>query len=143
LSSSIGMLVAFRALQGVSGAMLMPNTLAILRATFPQEKLTQAVGIWGATTALAVASGPIIGGLLVQHISWQSIFLLNLPLGVIALGTTLIVVRESREPAQDERFDLLGLLALTAGLSLIVWALIQAQSHAWLSAYVLGFGLAG
>jgi EmrB/QacA subfamily drug resistance transporter len=143
LSSSIAMLVAFRVLQGVSGAMLMPNTLAILRATFPQEKLTQAVGIWGATTALAVASGPIIGGLLVQHISWQSIFLLNLPLGVIALATTLAVVRESREPARGERFDLPGLLALTAGLSLIVWALIQAQSHAWLSAYVLGFGLAG
>jgi EmrB/QacA subfamily drug resistance transporter len=143
VSTSIGMLVAFRVIQGVAGAMLMPNTLAILRATFPPEKLTQAVGIWGATTALAVASGPIIGGLLVQHISWESIFLLNLPLGAIALTTTLAVVRESREPAQRERFDVPGLLALTAGLSLVVWALIKAQSHAWLSAYVLGFGLAG
>jgi EmrB/QacA subfamily drug resistance transporter len=143
LSTSIGMLVVFRVLQGISGAMLMPNTLAILRATFPQEKLTQAVGIWGATTALAVASGPIIGGLLVQHISWESIFLLNLPLGALALTMTLAVVRESREPGQRERFDLPGLLALTAGLSLLVWALIKAQSHAWLSAYVLGFGLAG
>jgi EmrB/QacA subfamily drug resistance transporter len=143
LSSSIGMLVVFRVLQGVSGAMLMPNTLAILRATFPQEKLTGAVGIWGATSALAVASGPIIGGLLVQHVSWESIFLLNLPLGAIALATTLTVVRESREPTQRERFDLPGLFALTAGLSLLVWALIKAQSHAWLSGYVLGFGLAG
>jgi len=143
LSSSIGMVVVFRVIQGVSGAMLMPNTLAILRATFPAEKLTQAVGIWGATSALAVASGPIIGGLLVQHISWESIFLLNLPLGAVALATTLTVVRESRAPAQRERFDLPGLVALTAGLSLVVWALIGAQSHAWLSAYVLGFGLAG
>jgi EmrB/QacA subfamily drug resistance transporter len=143
LSSSIGMLVVFRVLQGVSGAMLMPNTLAILRATFPPQKLTQAVGIWGATSALAVASGPIIGGLLVQHVSWESIFLLNLPLGVIALLTTLTVVRESREPTQRERFDLPGLLALTAGLSLVVWALIKAQSHAWLSAYVIAFGVAG
>ena len=143
LSDSIGMLVAFRVVQGVSGAMLMPNTLAILRATFPQEKLTQAVGIWGATSALAVASGPIIGGLLVQRVSWESIFLLNLPLGAIALATTLAVVRESRETGKRERFDLAGLLALTAGLSLIVWALIKAQSHAWTSAYVIGFGLAG
>jgi EmrB/QacA subfamily drug resistance transporter len=143
LSSSIGMLVAFRVLQGMSGAMLMPNTLAILRATFPPDKLTRAVGIWGATSALAVASGPIIGGVLVQHVSWQSIFLLNLPLGAIALATTLMVVRESREPSQGERFDLLGLFALTASLSLIVWALIKAQSHAWLSGYVLAFGLAG
>ena len=61
LSSSIGVLVCFRVLQGVSGAMLMPNTLAILRATFPPEQLTRAVGIWGATSALAVASGPIVG----------------------------------------------------------------------------------
>lgn len=143
LSSSIGMLVVFRVIQGMSGAMLMPNTLAILRATFPEEKLTGAVGIWGATSALAVASGPIIGGLLVQHVSWESIFLLNLPLGAIALATTLTVVRESREPAQRARFDLPGLLALTAGLSLVVWALIGAQSHAWLSAYVVGFGVAG
>jgi EmrB/QacA subfamily drug resistance transporter len=143
LSTSIEMLVVFRVIQGISGALLMPNTLAILRATFPPQKLTQAVGIWGATSALAVASGPIIGGLLVQHVSWESIFLLNLPLGVIALLTTLTVVRESREPAHHERFDLPGLLALTAGLSLIVWALIGAQSHAWTSAYVIGSGLAG
>jgi MFS family permease len=96
LSPSIGVLVTFRVIQGVSGAMLMPNTLAILRATFPAEQLTRAVGIWGATSALAVASGPIIGGLLVEHISWESIFLLNLPLGMIALATTLTVVQESR-----------------------------------------------
>jgi EmrB/QacA subfamily drug resistance transporter len=143
LSSSIGMLVVFRVIQGVAGAMLMPNTLAILRATFPAEQLTRAVGIWGATSALAVASGPIVGGLLVEHVSWESIFLLNLPLGLIALMTTLAVVRESRESAVDPRFDLPGLGLLTAGLFLVIWALIKAQSHAWLSAYVLGFGVAG
>ncbi len=143
LSSSIGMLVGFRVIQGVAGAMLMPNTLAILRATFPAEQLTRAVGIWGATSALAVASGPIVGGLLVEHVSWQSIFLLNLPLGAIALAVTLAVVRESRESGVDRRFDVPGLVLLTLGLSLLVWALIKAQSHAWLSAYVLGFGIAG
>ena len=111
LSSSIGVLVCFRVIQGVSGAMLMPNTLAILRATFPPEQLARAVGIWGATSALAVASGPIVGGLLVEHISWESIFLLNLPLGAIALTTTLLVVKESTEPVH-ERFDFPGLILL-------------------------------
>jgi EmrB/QacA subfamily drug resistance transporter len=143
LSSSIGMLVVFRVLQGVSGAMLMPNTLAILRATYPADQLTRAVGIWGATSALAVASGPIVGGILVERVSWQSIFLLNLPLGAITLATTIAFVSESRESGVHERFDVPGLLALTAGLSLLVWALIKAQTHAWLSPYVLGFGLAG
>lgn len=143
LSPSIGALVCCRVVQGVSGAMLMPNTLAILRATFPASELTRAVGIWGATSALAVASGPIVGGLLVQHVSWESIFLLNLPLGAIALTTTLTVVSESKEAQVDERFDFAGLAALTAGLSLLIWALIKAQSHPWLSAYVLGFGIAG
>jgi EmrB/QacA subfamily drug resistance transporter len=143
LSSSIGMLVVFRVVQGMAGALLMPNTLAILRATYPPAQLTRAVGIWGATSALAVASGPIVGGLLVQHVSWESIFLLNLPLGSIALGTTLTVVAESREPGERAPFDFPGLLTLTVGLFAIVWALIKAQSHPWLSAYVLGFGLAG
>ena len=143
LSGSIGLLVIFRVVQGVAGAMLMPNTLAILRATFPPERLTRAVGIWGATSALAVASGPIVGGLLVEHVSWESIFLLNLPLGLITLIVTLTVVNESREAEVEKHFDFLGVGTLTGGLFLVIWALIKAQSHAWLSAYVLGFGIAG
>jgi EmrB/QacA subfamily drug resistance transporter len=143
LSGSIAMLVVFRVIQGLAGALLMPNTLAILRATFPADQLTKAVGIWGATSALAVASGPIVGGLLVEHVSWESIFLLNLPLGAITLVTTAAVVAESREPDVERRFDFPGLALLSAGLFLVVWALIKAQSHAWLSAYVLGFGIAG
>jgi EmrB/QacA subfamily drug resistance transporter len=143
LSGSIEVLVVFRVIQGVAGAMLMPNTLAILRATFPAEKLNQAVGIWGATSALALAAGPIVGGLLVQHVSWQSIFLLNLPLGAIALAVTLIVIAESREAQRPRSFDFPGVFTLAGGLALVIWALIKAQSHPWLSAYVLGFGIGG
>lgn len=143
LSGSIGMLVAFRVIQGVAGALLMPNTLAILRATFPPEQLTKAVGVWGATSALAVASGPIVGGLLVEHVSWESIFLLNLPLGLITLVVTATVVTESRETTVGRGFDFPGLALLSAGLFLLIWALIKAQSHGWLSGYVLGFGIAG
>jgi EmrB/QacA subfamily drug resistance transporter len=143
LSGSIEVLIVFRVIQGVAGAMLMPNTLAILRATFPAEKLNQAVGIWGATSALALAAGPIVGGLLVQHVSWQSIFLINLPLGAIALTVTLTVIAESREAQRPRSFDFPGLFALAGGLALVIWALIKAQSHPWLSAYVLGFGIGG
>jgi EmrB/QacA subfamily drug resistance transporter len=143
LSRSIDVLILFRVIQGVAGAMLMPNTLAILRATFPAEKLTQAVGIWGATSALAVAAGPIVGGLLVQHVSWESIFLLNLPLGAIALSVTLTVVAESRETQRSQGFDFPGVISLALGLAMVIWALIKAQSHPWLSAYVLGFGIGG
>ena len=142
LSSSIGVLVCFRVIQGVSGAMLMPNTLAILRATFPPTSSLARSGSGGRRRHSRSHLGPIVGGLLVEHISWESIFLLNLPLGAIALTTTLLVVKESTEPVH-ERFDFPGLILLTAGLSLLVWALIKAQSHAFLSAYVLSFGIAG
>ena len=86
LSGSIDLLIMFRIIQGVAGALLLPSTLACLRAAFPPDELEKAVGIWGGTSALAIAGGPIVGGLLVQNVSWQSIFLLNLPLGAIALG---------------------------------------------------------
>ncbi|HEY2636154.1 MAG TPA: DHA2 family efflux MFS transporter permease subunit [Solirubrobacteraceae bacterium] len=143
LSGSIGMLIVFRVIQGVAGAMLMPNTLAILRATFPHDKLDQAVGIWGGSTALATASGPIVGGLLVQHVSWQSIFLINIPLGALALAVTLLVVAESRDPRAGRGLDPLGVGLLTGALFSIVWGLIKTQSHGWGSAYALGFMAAG
>lgn len=139
LSTSTGMLIAFRVLQGVAGALLMPNTLAILRAAFPAEKLNQAVGIWGATSALAVASGPIIGGLLVEHVSWQSIFLINLPLGVIAALFSWRYVAESKEPGEHGRFDYLGVVLLAGGLFALIWGIIKSQERGWGSAYVLGF----
>jgi MFS family permease len=136
-------LVAFRVLQGLAGAMLMPNTLALLRAAFPPEKLNQAVGIWGGSSALAVASGPIIGGLLVENVSWESIFLLNLPLGLLAGLFALRFVRESRDETHVGGFDSPGVGLLTTGLFLMIWALIKAQGHGWGNAYVLGFGLVG
>jgi EmrB/QacA subfamily drug resistance transporter len=143
LSGSIELLVCFRVLQGLAGAMLMPNTLALLRAAFPPEKLNQAVGIWGGSSALAVASGPIIGGLLVEHVSWESIFLLNLPLGLLAGLFAVRFVRESRDEEHVDGFDIPGVLLLSTGLFLVIWALIKAQAHGWGSGYVLGFGFAG
>jgi EmrB/QacA subfamily drug resistance transporter len=143
LSGSIETLVLFRIVQGVAGALLMPNTLAILRATFPPQQLDRAVGIWGGTTALATASGPIIGGLLVEHVSWQSIFLINLPLGLAALVTTLLVVVESRDRSATSALDLPGVGLLTGALFCVVWGLIKSQAHGWGSVYTLAFLVGG
>jgi EmrB/QacA subfamily drug resistance transporter len=143
LSPSIGALIVFRVLQGVAGALLMPNTLALIRAAFPPSELNRAVGIWGGSSALAVASGPIIGGLLVEHVSWESIFLLNLPLGLLATVVAVAWVKESREESHTGGFDVPGVALLSGGLFLLVWALIKAQDKGWGSAYVLLFALAG
>lgn len=142
LSTSIGMLVAARVLQGVAGALLMPNTLALLRAAFPPAELNRAVGIWGGASALAVASGPIVGGLLVEHVSWESIFLLNLPLGLLAAVVTMRWVRESKDETHVGGFDLPGVALLSGGLFMLIWGVIKAQEHGWSSAYVIGFGVA-
>lgn len=142
ISTSIELLVVFRVLQGIAGALLLPTTLAIIRAAFPPEELNKALGIWGGTSALAVASGPIIGGLLVEHVSWESIFLLNLPLGALALLVGLRSITETNEP-EAGGFDFPGVALLTGSLFAVVWGLIKAQDHGWGSAYVLGFLVAG
>src|ERR1700733_10139931 len=82
IAGSIGLVIAFRVLQGVFGAMLQPTALALLRATFGVEKLNTAIGVWGAVIGASTAAGPIVGGLLVQHISWESCFYVNVPVGV-------------------------------------------------------------
>jgi EmrB/QacA subfamily drug resistance transporter len=143
LSPSIGALIFFRVLQGLAGALLMPNTLALIRSAFPPSELNRAVGIWGGSSALAVASGPIIGGLLVEHVSWESIFLLNIPLGLLAAVVALAWVEESKEESHVGGFDVPGVALLSGGLFLVVWALIKAQEKGWGSAYVLLFALAG
>ncbi len=136
--------IAFRAVQGMFGAMLMPNSLAILRNTFPPEKLNRAVGIWGGASALSVAAGPIVGGLLVEHVSWESVFYLNVPVGLVALLVGVFVLREGRADRRT-RFDVPGLVLLAAGLFSLVLGLIKASSWGWGSGAtwgLIGGGLA-
>ncbi len=133
--------IAFRAVQGGFGALLMPNSLGLLRAAFPLEKLNTAVGIWGASSAIAIAGGPIVGGLLVEHVSWESVFFLNAPVGALALFLTMRWVVDSRE-AERHRFDVKGLAALAGGLFLVVLALVEAQTWTWSSPRTIGL-LAG
>ncbi|MGE4123271.1 MAG: MFS transporter, partial [Solirubrobacterales bacterium] len=134
--------IALRVIQGGFGAMLMPNSLAILRATFPPEKLNLAIGVWGGSSAVSIAAGPIVGGLLVEHVSWESVFFLNLPIAAIALALGTRVLAESRSGAEHSH-DLRGLLLLGGGLFALVFGLIKAQEWGWGSARTIGFLLAG
>jgi EmrB/QacA subfamily drug resistance transporter len=135
-------LIAFRALQGIFGALLLPNTLALLRSAFPPRRLNMAVGIWGGASAISIAAGPIVGGLLVQHVSWQSVFYINVPIALIALAVALVVVSESRDPA-GSRFDPPGIAALAAGLLCVVYAIIKAETWGWGSGRTLGLLFGG
>lgn len=141
IGSTDGVIV-FRALQGVFGALLMPSTLAILRATFDAEKLNLAIGIWGGASAISVAAGPIVGGLLVEHVSWQSVFYINLPVGAIALAIGMLVLRESHAE-EPEPHDLPGILLLAGGLFLIVFGLIKAETWGWGDAKTIVFLVIG
>ncbi len=139
LSGSISMVIFWRVVQGLAGALLQPSSLAILRNAFPADKLNMAVGIWGGTSALAIASGPIIGGLLVQHVNWQSVFYVNVPVGLLALLVGLWVIRESRMSDVRQSFDIPGVLLLSAAMFSLVWAIIKAQAYGWGDVYPLGF----
>jgi EmrB/QacA subfamily drug resistance transporter len=139
LAHSITLMIAFRVLQGVFGAMLQPTALALLRATFPIDKLNGAIGVWGAVIGASTAAGPIIGGLLVQHINWEACFYVNVPVGLIALVIGLLVLRETPVSTAARSFDIPGIAALTAFLFLLVWPLIKGADYGWGSARTIGF----
>ncbi|MFF5634678.1 MFS transporter [Streptomyces sp. NPDC012825] len=132
LSHSIGAVIAFRVLQGLFGALLMPAALGLLRATFPAEKLNMAIGIWGMVIGASTAGGPIVGGLLVEHVSWQSVFFVNVPVGVVALVLGLVILKDHRAENAPRSFDVLGILLLSGAMGTLVWGLIKAgESWGW------------
>ena len=139
LSGSIGLVILFRVLQGFAGAMLQPASLAIIRNAFPAEKLNTAIGIWGGSSALSIASGPIVGGLLVEHVDWQSVFYLNVPVGLVALLIGAWVIRESRDPDAGGSFDFPGVVLLAGSLFSLVWGLIKAAERGFGDALPLSF----
>jgi EmrB/QacA subfamily drug resistance transporter len=141
LAPSIGALDAARAAQGVGGAIVTPLTLTILSAAVPPERRGLALGAWGGIGGLAVAIGPLVGGAVVQGISWQWIFWLNVPIGLVVTPLALLRLEETRGPAS--RLDLPGLGLASAGLLGIVWGLVRGNSVGWTSAEILGSLLAG
>ena len=142
LSRSTGELIAGRAAMGVAAALIYPATLALLTTTFsrPRERAT-AVGIWSGVSGLAVAIGPVSGGVLLEHFSWSSVFYINVPIVIVALIAGLRLLPESRDPKAG-RFDPAGALLSVAGISLLVWTIIEAPRHGWGTARTVG-GLAG
>jgi EmrB/QacA subfamily drug resistance transporter len=142
LVGSIGGVIAFRAIQGVFGAMLMPNTLAIVRSAFPKDRLNGAVGIWGGAAAVSVAAGPVVAGLLVQHASWEWCFYINGPLGILTIALGLFLLAESRNPHHVPHFDFPGIALVGAGLFCVTFGLVKANGWGWGDAKTIGL-LAG
>ncbi len=128
-------LVLARAIQGAGAAIVMPLTLTILSAAVPPERRGVALGAWGAISGLAIALGPLVGGAIVEGLSWQWIFWLNVPIGIVAVPLAARWLRESRGP--DGRLDLAGLGLVSVGLFALVWALINGNEDGWTSAPIL------
>jgi EmrB/QacA subfamily drug resistance transporter len=136
LAPGVGWLIAARAVQGAGAALLMPLGLALLSAAFPPEKRGAAIGIFSAITGVAVASGPLVGGLVVEGISWEWIFWLNVPIGLLAIPLVLTRMKESFGP--DTSLDIPGLGLVSAGALGIVWGLVRGNQAGWASAEVVG-----
>lgn len=147
-----GMLIAFRAVMGVGGAAVLPTTLAIITVVFPPHERGKAIGAWAGAVGAAVALGPVLGGLLLQHPEWSSwitgndwgaVFLINVPIVLVGLIGIWRVVPETRDP-HPRRLDLIGLVLSVAGLTLLVYGIIHASSTLdWLDVSVLGPMAAG
>jgi EmrB/QacA subfamily drug resistance transporter len=138
LAGSDAVLIAARAVQGVGAALIAPTTLAVISSLFrdPAER-TRAVSLWAAVAGLALAAGPLVGGLLSEHASWGWIFFLNVPISAVVVGLVVWAVPESRETVR-RRLDLPGLGASVVALTALTWALIEGPGRGWTSAWVLG-----
>ncbi len=138
-AKSISLVIAFRVAQGFFGAMLMPTALALLRETFPVDKLNAALGIWAGVIGASTAAGPIVGGLLVQHVNWEACFYVNVVVGALALAVTLAFVLETAPSPVAQSFDLAGIASLSGGLFCLIWALMKASTYGWASTRTIGF----
>ena len=131
LAPSMGVLIAARAVQGAGGAIVMPLTLTILSAAVPPGKRGVALGAWGGIGGLAVALGPLIGGAVVSGLSWQWIFWINVPVGLVLVPLALRRLDETHGPSK--RLDLPGVALVSAGLFGIVWGLVRGNGQGWSS----------
>jgi EmrB/QacA subfamily drug resistance transporter len=136
LAQSTGQLIAARAGMGVGGALLITTTLAVVMQIFTPEEQPKAIGIWAAVNALGFATGPLLGGFMLNHFWWGAIFLINLPVAALALVAAVALVPESKNPRGD-RPDLLGALLSTIGMAALVYAIISGPAHGWTSGRVL------
>ena len=132
MAQTVGQLIAARALQGVAGALLVPGSLAIISASFDEEKRGQAIGTWSGFTAITAGIGPVLGGWLIEHVSWRAAFFINVPLALVVLLISFLRVPESRDDAANTNLDWRGVALATLGLGALVYGLIESSR--------LGFG---
>src|SRR5207244_3667091 len=132
MARSVSQLIVARALQGVAGALLVPGSLAIISASFEEERRGRAIGTWSGFTAITAGVGPVIGGWLIEHVSWRIVFFINVPLALIVLLISLLHVPESRDDDANRSLDWWGTALATLGLGMLVYGLIESSR--------LGFG---
>lgn len=138
LSAGVIMLVAFRVLQGVFGALLLPSAMGLLRASFPPSKLGRAFGVFGSLIGAATAGGPILGGALVGSLGWEAVFYINVPVGAVALGLGLWLLAANKPTDAGSRMDVPGIVLLSIAIFALVWALVEAPSVGWGHPVTLG-----
>jgi EmrB/QacA subfamily drug resistance transporter len=136
-------LIAARALQGVGGAMLVPGSLAIISAAFPIDQRGKAIGTWSGFTGITAAIGPVLGGWLVQHLSWRWVFFINLPIAAAVIAISFLFVPESCGEGGKHRLDIPGALLITLGLGLLVFGMIEAPGLGWTNPVTWGTVAAG
>src|SRR5579864_5919237 len=129
-SQNVTELILARIVQGVGGALLTPQTLAILTTIFPPERRGAAFGIWGGVAGLATLAGPTVGGAIITYIDWRWIFYINVPIGIAALVATFLIIPDLR-PGRRHGWDFVGIVVATAGLFAIVFGLIEGQKYSW------------
>jgi EmrB/QacA subfamily drug resistance transporter len=134
-------LIAFRAVQGVGAACMMPASLAIITQAFPPHQRGMAIGTWAGISALALAIGPVLGGFLTEDVSWRAIFFINPPIAVVAIAVTLFAAHESRDETVDRTVDFRGIALLTVGLTALVLSLIEGNSWHWGSPRIIALWL--
>ncbi|MGH8905084.1 MAG: MFS transporter [Egibacteraceae bacterium] len=147
LAPNVGVLVAARALQGVGGALLTPGSLAIIQTSFAPKDRSRAIGAWSALGGIAGAIGPLLGGLLIDAVSWRAIFLVNLPLAAVVVAVAVRHVPESRDASVAGRpLDIAGAVLAALGLAGVTYTLIEAPQRGWSAPVILlaaAVGLAG
>ena len=138
LAPNLGLLIAFRVLQAIGGAMLNPVAMSIVRNVFedPRER-AQAIGVWGAVFGISMALGPVVGGALVDASGWRAVFLVNVPVGLVAIALTAAFVPESRA-AKARRLDLVGQLLVIGALASLTYAIIEGGQSGWTSPEIVG-----
>src|SRR6266478_1986046 len=138
LAGSASVLIGARVVQGIGAALMNPATLSIITVTFPPRQRGTAIGIWAGVSALALAIGPLIGGLIAQRINWNWIFFINIPVGLLAIVAAYMFIDESRDTSHEQKPDVSGLITSALGLFALSYALIESNNYGWTSGRILG-----